>query len=68
MHTITHYKQIIERDFKGIGEPIPEGFCLTYNEEIQLVKAFLDAESYGNLAEPGDVIISQWLNNNWEDK
>jgi hypothetical protein len=68
MHTIDKYKSIIERDFNGIGEPIPEGFALTYNEENQLVKAFLDPESYGRLAEPMDVIISQWNDGKWEDK
>jgi hypothetical protein len=68
MHTTDKYKSIIERDFKGIGEPIPQGFAITYNEETQLVKAFLDIESYGRLAEHLDVIITQWNGKEWEGK
>jgi hypothetical protein len=68
MHTIDKYKAIIERDFKGIGEPIPQGFAITYNEETQLVKAFLDAESYRNLKEPEDVVYSHWNGKEWEGK
>ena len=67
MHTLDHYKSIIERDFKALGDPIPEGFCLTYNEETQLVKAFLDADSFSRLREPLDVVMSQWKDGKWTD-
>jgi hypothetical protein len=68
MHTLTHYKQIVEQDFNKRGEPIPEGFAITYNEETQLVKVFLDADSFSSLKDPQDVIMAQWNGKEWEDK
>jgi hypothetical protein len=65
MHTVDHYKQIVERDFKARGEPIPNGFAITYNEETQLVKVFLNTESYTRLREAQDEIVSQWKDGKW---
>jgi hypothetical protein len=65
---LNQYKAIIERDFKGIGEPIPQGFAITYNQETQLVKAFLDGDSYARLKETQDDIVSQWDSGKWKDK
>lgn len=65
MFTVDHYKAIIEQDFKKRGEPVPQGFAITYNEETQLVKAFLDTASYGSLKEPDDVIMAQWKDGKW---
>jgi hypothetical protein len=68
MHTLAHYKEIVEQDFTRQGYPIPDGFAITYNAETQLVKVFLNGESYNNLKEPDDLIMSQWQNGKWEDK
>lgn len=68
MHTLDHYKTIVERDFKNQGMPLPDGFAITYNEETQLVKVFLDGDSYKSMAKPLDVIVSRWSNGKWEDR
>jgi hypothetical protein len=68
LYLLDHYKQIVECEFKARGEIVPEGFAITYNQESQLVKVFLNGESYGSLAEQQDVIISSWNDGKWEDK
>lgn len=67
-HDLNYHKGFVERRFKDQNEPIPEGCCITYNSETELVKVFLDGESYGSLADKEDVILTEWLNNSWKDK
>jgi hypothetical protein len=65
---LENLKRHVEESAIQQHQPLPDSFSITYNETTEEVKLFLNDETYGNLANPGDVIVSQWQNGKWEDK